>query len=99
MAVAGYRGSNAEGGHYRGVVRRRRCRRCWVIGHRRQRTRRDDFNGWEVVGVYEPVGGEYVVYEFAPAPVDAAVVGTFGGQQPVDVPHSVAVAAVAGSET
>ncbi len=96
MAVAGYRGSKAERGHYRGVVRRRRCR-CWVIGHRRQR-RRDDFQLLGDCRGYEPVGGEYVLDEFAPAPVDAAVVGTFGRQQPVEVPHSVAVAAVAGAE-
>jgi uncharacterized protein YndB with AHSA1/START domain len=72
MPVAGYRGSNAEGGHYRGVVRRRRCRRRWVIGHRRQRTRRDDFNGWEVVGVYEVEASPQRVFEAITDPEQVA---------------------------
>jgi hypothetical protein len=38
---------------------------------------RDDFNGWDVVGVDEPVRCEHVVDEFPSPPVDAAVVGTF----------------------
>jgi hypothetical protein len=31
-------------------------------------TRRDDFNGWDVVRVYEPVRCEHAVDEFAALP-------------------------------
>jgi hypothetical protein len=41
---------------------------------------------------------EYVVDEFASSSVDAAVARPLGRQEPVEVPHPVAVAAVAGSE-
>jgi hypothetical protein len=41
---------------------------------------------------------EHMVDEFAPPPVNAAEVGTFGRQEPVEIPHPIAVTAVAGSK-
>jgi hypothetical protein len=65
---AGYRRlSQAERGHYRGVVRRCRGLRCWLIGHRRQRIRRDDLNGWNVVGFTCRCRGKHAAADHVPA--------------------------------